>query len=129
VLLITDVNHAVPVQVNRNGVRSIAGGTGDPVYLELENVPITVDIVAGDLLETSGLGGGFPGGYPVGRVEAVRIEPSSAFAQVRLRPLAQLDRSRHLLVVLDVPDQPPADPTEADPEAPNDADRVLAVPQ
>jgi len=129
VLLITDINHAVPVRVNRNGVRSIAGGTGDPVYLELENVPITADIVEGDLVETSGLGGGFPRGYPVGTVERVRIEPTSAFAQVRLRPHAQLDRSRYLLVVLDVPDEAPAEVAEADPETdPGEAAAATAEP-
>jgi rod shape-determining protein MreC len=103
VLLVTDANHAVPVQINRNAVRSIAGGTGDPVYMELENVPVTADVTEGDLVETSGLGGGFPAGYPVGRVASVRIEPTSAFALVQVAPMAELDRSRHLLVVLDAP--------------------------
>ena len=101
VLLITDADHAVPVQVNRNGVRSIAGGTGEPDRLELENVPVTTDIREGDLLETSGLGGRFPRGYPVGYVESVLIEPTSPFAGVSVRPLAALDRSRHVLVVFD----------------------------
>lgn len=100
VLLITDPNHAVPVQVNRNGVRSIAGGTGALDSLQLENVSVTADIRQGDLLETSGLGGRFPPGYPVGYVNAVVIEPTAAFATVSVRPLAQLDRSRHVLVVL-----------------------------
>jgi rod shape-determining protein MreC len=116
VLLVTDANHAVPVRINRNGVRSIAGGTGDPVYLELENVPVTADITEGDLVETSGLGGGFPAGYPVGRVHSVRIEPTSAFALVEVEPMAQLDRSRHLLVILDVPPDPVAE-AEAEAEA------------
>ncbi|HEX7034387.1 MAG TPA: rod shape-determining protein MreC [Pseudomonadales bacterium] len=100
VLLITDPNHAVPVQVNRNGVRSIAGGTGALDALQLENVSVTADIRQGDLIETSGLGGRFPPGYPVGYVDAVVIEPTAAFATVTVRPLAQLDRSRHVLVVL-----------------------------
>jgi rod shape-determining protein MreC len=114
VLLVTDANHAVPVRINRNGVRSIAGGTGDPLYLELENVPITADVTEGDLVETSGLGGGFPPGYPVGRIHSVRIEPTSAFAIVEVEPMAQLDRSRHLLVILDLP----ADPAEDAPVTP-----------
>jgi rod shape-determining protein MreC len=100
VMLLTDVNHAVPVQVNRNGVRSIAGGTGQFDRLQLENVSVTADIREGDLVETSGLGGRFPRGYPVGRVDAVLIEPTSAFAVVTVRPLAELDRTRHVLVVL-----------------------------
>jgi rod shape-determining protein MreC len=99
VLLITDADHAVPVQVNRNGVRSIAGGTGEMERLQLEKVSVTADIREGDLLETSGLGGRFPRGYPVGYVETVLIEPTSPFAEVTVRPLAALDRSRHVLVV------------------------------
>lgn len=99
VLLITDSDHAVPVRVNRNGVRSVAGGTGDMGSLELENVSISADIVEGDLIETSGLGGRFPPGYPVGVVTSVVVEATSAFAQVLVRPAALLDRSRHVLVI------------------------------
>jgi rod shape-determining protein MreC len=100
IMLVTDTNHAVPVQVNRNGVRSIAGGTGQFDALQLENVSVTADIQQGDRLETSGLDGRFPPGYPVGYVDRVTIEPTAAFANVAVRPLAQLDRSRHVLVVL-----------------------------
>ena len=110
VLLIVDANHAVPVQVNRNGVRSIAGGTGQLDQLQLENVSVTADIREGDLMETSGLGGRFPPGFPVGYVDAVVIEPTAAFAAVTVRPLARLDRSRHVLVVL----APDAEPTTDD---------------
>jgi rod shape-determining protein MreC len=99
VLLLTDSDHAVPVRVNRNGVRSVAGGTGDMDSLELENVSISADIVEGDLVETSGLGGRFPPGYPVGIVTSVVVEATSAFAQVLVRPAALLDRSRHVLVI------------------------------
>lgn len=99
VLQIVDVSHAVPVQVNRNGVRSIAGGTGRFDRLVLENVPVTADIREGDLLESSGLGGRFPVGYPVGRVSSMIIEPTSPYAIVNVRPLAKLDRSRHVLIV------------------------------
>ncbi|MDH3642763.1 MAG: rod shape-determining protein MreC [Gammaproteobacteria bacterium] len=99
VLLITDKDHAVPVQINRNGVRSIAGGTGRIDRLELEYVPITADIVKGDLVETSGLGGRFPQGYPVGYVDTVVVDPTASFAEVSIRPTALLDRSRHVLVV------------------------------
>ena len=101
VLLITDRNHAVPVQVNRNGVRSIAGGTGLMDRLELENVPVSADIVEGDLIETSGLAGRFPSGYPVGTVASVIVEPTSAYAEVIVQPRAQLDRSRHVLVIFE----------------------------
>ncbi len=99
VLQITDVSHAVPVQVNRNGLRSIAGGTGRRDQLELENVAVTADIREGDLLESSGLGGRFPVGYPVGHVSSLIIDATSPYAIVNVRPLAQLDRSRHVLIV------------------------------
>lgn len=99
VLLITDVIHAVPVEVNRNGVRSIAIGTGRIDLLELENLPVTADIREGDLLVTSGLGGRFPRGYPVGRVQSVLVDASRSFAFVSVKPNALLDRSRHVLVV------------------------------
>lgn len=109
VLLVIDLNHAVPVQVNRNGVRSIAGGTGEIDTLVLENLPVSADVVQGDLIETSGLGGRFPAGYPVGVVVSVIVEPTSAFAQAIVRPLALLDKSRHVLVIFQ-----PDGPAEAD---------------
>jgi rod shape-determining protein MreC len=99
VLMITDTSHALPVQINRNGVRSVAGGTGRRDALELENVPVTADIREGDLVETSGLAGRFPVGYPVGYVASVTIAETSAYAEIMVRPTAQLDRSRHVLVV------------------------------
>ena len=99
VLLVSDKDHAVPVEVNRNAVRSIAGGTGRIDRLELEFVPVTTDIRAGDLLVTSGLGGRFPRGYPVGTVREVTIDPNATFAMVDVLPAARLDRSRHVLVV------------------------------
>ena len=101
VLLVTDSTHAVPVQVNRNGVRSIAAGTGQLDRLELEHVPITADIKTGDLLVSSGLGGRFPPGYPVGEVVRVEIDPARAYAEVVAQPLAALDRSRHVLLIFD----------------------------
>ncbi|MFV2089957.1 MAG: rod shape-determining protein MreC [Pseudomonadales bacterium] len=101
VLLIIDPSHAIPVQVNRSGVRSVAGGTGELHRLELENVPVTADIREGDLMESSGLGWRFPRGYPVGYVSSVIIVDTSPYAQVSVSPLAALDRSRHVLVVFD----------------------------
>lgn len=101
VLLVTDMTHAVPVQVNRNDVRSIAAGTGQLDRLELEHVPITADIKAGDLLVSSGLGGRFPPGYPVGEVVRVEFDPARVYADVVARPLAALDRSRHVLLIFD----------------------------
>ena len=98
-LLITDATHSIPVQVNRNGVRAIAEGTGSLGALEIRHVSATTDIRIGDLLETSGLGGRFPGGYPVAVVIAIERDPGQMFAHVVARPSAALDRSRHVLLV------------------------------
>lgn len=99
VLMIADSNHAIPVQVNRNGVRAIAVGTGALDELELIYVPNTADIIPGDLLVSSGLGGRYPRGYPVATVTRVDNIPGKSFAQVMAEPSARLDRSRHLLLV------------------------------
>lgn len=98
-LLITDATHSIPVQVNRNGVRAIAEGTGSLAVLEVHHVAATTDIREGDLLVTSGLGGRFPVGYPVAEVTLVERDPGQAFARVLARPSAALDRSRHALLV------------------------------
>jgi rod shape-determining protein MreC len=120
VMLVVDAAHAVPVQVNRNDFRSIAAGTGRKDRLELEYVPITADIRVGDLLVSSGLGGHFPRGYPVGEVTAVVVDPTMTYAQVSARPLAALDRSRHVLLVFDsdVKEPEPAESEPAQSEAP-----------
>ena len=99
VLLITDATHSIPVQVNRNGVRAIAEGTGSLVSLEIHHVAATTDIREGDLLVSSGLGGRFPVGYPVAVVTAVDRDPGQAFARISAQPRAALDRSRHVLLV------------------------------
>ena len=98
-LLITDATHSIPVQVNRNGVRAIAEGTGSLGELEVRHVSANTDIETGDLLVTSGLGGRFPGGYPVAVVTAIERDPGRMFARVVARPNAALDRSQPLLVV------------------------------
>lgn len=99
VLLISDSRHAVPVQVNRNGVRAIAYGVGALNYLELGNVPDTSDIKEGDLLVSSGLGGRFPQGYPVASVQSITHDAGRSFARIEVLPEAQLNRSRLLLLV------------------------------
>ena len=98
-MLLTDVTHAVPVQVLRNDVRAIASGTGHNDELILDNLPRKVDITKGDILVTSGLGGRFPEGYPVAVVETVINDGSSHFAKVTARPLASFDRLRYLLLL------------------------------
>lgn len=112
VLLISDLTHAIPVQVNRNGVRAIAEGTGDLNRLNLRHVSINADIREGDLLVSSGLGERFPVGYPVAVVEQVVRNSGQAFARVAVRPMARLDRSRHVLLVFDTHGQSSAVPAE-----------------
>jgi rod shape-determining protein MreC len=99
VRLITDPSHAIPVEVNRNGLRAVALGTGDSHRLELTSLPNNTDIQVGDLLVSSGLGGRFPQGYPVAHVIEVQIDPGRPFARVIAEPTARLDRSREMLLV------------------------------
>jgi rod shape-determining protein MreC len=99
VLLVTDPSHAIPIQVQRNGLRSIAVGTGRTNQLELPYLPINADIREGDVLITSGLGGTFPAGYPVATVQAVSRRAGEAFPYVLAAPRAHLDRAREVLLV------------------------------
>jgi rod shape-determining protein MreC len=106
-LLITDADHAVPVSVNRNGLRTIAVGTGDSDRLRLPYLTNNASIVVGDLLISSGLGGVFPAGYPVGRVVEVTLRPEQAFAEVVAEPVSALDRDREVLLVFNAPEGEP----------------------
>ncbi len=99
VLLITDADHAIPVEVNRNGLRSVAYGRGHYDYLELEDLSDTADIEVGDILVSSGLGLRFPKGYPVAEVIEVQHFGGRDFAKILAKPTAQLSRSRHLLLI------------------------------
>lgn len=126
VLLISDVAHSMPVQVARNNLRGIVSGSGRLDLLQLEYIPDSADIREGDVLVSSGLAGRFPQGYPVGVVSAVSRGTGEAFAQVQARPIAQLDRSRHVLVLL------PQEPDPANVQAPADAgtaDSTADIPQ
>jgi rod shape-determining protein MreC len=106
-VLITDADHAVPVSLNRNGLRTIAVGTGDSNRLRLPYLTNSADIVAGDLLISSGLGGVFPSGYPVGRVIEVSIRPGQSFADVIAEPVSKLDRDQEVLLVWTEDNGPP----------------------
>ena len=110
-MLITDVSHALPVQVNRNGLRAVAVGTGKLNQLELGHVPDTADIRVGDLLVTSGLGGRFPPGYPVATVTSVQHDPGLTYARVVAEPTAHLERIREVLLVLSGDQEPVAEPS------------------
>ena len=99
ILLISDITHAVPVRVVRNGIRLVANGAGQIDRLNHNHVPHSADIRSGDLLVTSGLGGKYPEGYPVSNVTIVSKDLSRPFAQVYSHPVAKIDRLRYLLLL------------------------------
>jgi rod shape-determining protein MreC len=99
VILITDPEHAVPVQIERTGLRTIAVGTGDTASLALPYLPANADVKTGDVLMTSGLGGVFPAGYPVGRVVEVHRDAVQPLAQVRAEPFASMNIDREVMLV------------------------------
>lgn len=99
VLLIADASHFVPVQLARTGFRSVLRGTGNLKRMELMSVPHTADIKKGDILTTSGLDHRFPSGYPVGVVRTVEHISGKPYADVNVVPLAQLGRSRHVMLI------------------------------
>ena len=133
-VLISDPDHALPVEVNRNGLRTIAVGTGDFDRLELPFLPNNADIEDGDLLVTSGLGGAFPPGYPVAIVDSVTRIPQGPFAEVTARPAARLNQVREIMLISAAGSAGKAEPPEpsgesgtapaeeAPPGAPQDAE-------
>lgn len=148
VILLTDPDHALPVRIQRTGLRTIAYGSGLNAEMRLTDLPMNVDLEPGDIVLTSGLGGVFPAGLPVARVELVERPLGEAFASAGLRPLGRPDRSRHLLVldrvsdhvdaqdahdaedVLDPLEEPPIqdeDPADAMPAEPIEAPEASAA--
>ena len=107
VLLLTDPSHAVPVAVARSGVRLVAYGDGRSDVLQLPSIPLSSDIKVGDKLVTSGLGGRFPAGFPVGTIMSLQPDDSRAFLLGEVRPAAQLDRGRDVLLLRTVPVRAP----------------------
>jgi rod shape-determining protein MreC len=108
VILITDPEHAIPVQIERTGLRTIAVGGGDTASLALPYLPGNADIKSGDILETSGLGGVFPAGYPVAKVTEVHRDAIQPLAQVRAAPFASVDTDREVMLVWFREDHPAA---------------------
>lgn len=99
VLLLTDKGFAVPVQSVRSGERAIATGSGFGSELRLNYVPRTADFVEGDQLVTSGIGGKFPAGFPVGVITSIQHDPSTRFTLIGVRPSAKIGQLRHVLFV------------------------------
>jgi rod shape-determining protein MreC len=117
IILITDPEHAIPVQVNRTGARTIALGTGRSGLLTLPYLPQNSDVVSGDLLVSSGLGGVYPPGYPVGRITNVARDPAQPLLAVEAEPLAAHDRDPEVLLAWF--DSTVVEPgPEAEPDAP-----------
>lgn len=118
-MLITDPTHAIPVVIERTGLRTIAYGSGAIDRLDLPNIPISADVRPGDRLLTSGLGGRFPAGFPVGEIRTVSNDRSGMFAAATARPAAALDRSGEVLLLRDQPEPygPPALQQEIGPPA------------
>ena len=99
VTLLTDKDQAIPVQVQRNGLRSVVYGKGLLGNLELR-VPSNADIKAGDILVTSGIDGIYPPGLMVARATAVENNASTTFERIACLPIAGLDRHRDVLILL-----------------------------
>lgn len=99
VLLLVDSNNSIPVQIVRNDIRVIASGNGDIDSVYLQHIPLSTDVQVGDLLVTSGLGGVYPEGYPVGYVAEVQNDSSRQFAYIKAKPTVEFDRLRYLLLV------------------------------
>jgi rod shape-determining protein MreC len=116
VTLLTDKEQAIPVQVLRNGLRSVAYGRGQSGLLDLRFVAPNADIQVGDVLVTSGLDGVYPAGLAVAKVIQVENVAQGAFGRVVCQPLAGIDRHRQLLIVMSdqpLPPRPAADAPKA----------------
>jgi rod shape-determining protein MreC len=128
-LLVTDADHAIPVQVARSGFRSIAFGTGEPNALVISDIPQSADIRKGDVLVTSGMGGRFPAGFPVAIVENLSPNETGLFMVGRAKPAARLDRGLEVLLVNEIIPSPviPAPVIAAPATAPADNTAVDSV--
>ena len=128
VMLITDPAHALPVMIERTGQRTIARGSGALDMLELPQIPVSADVKVGDRLISSGLGGHFPPGFPVGEIRAINNDVTGMFAAATAKPVAALDRIGDVLVVHELVDPigPPEAATPTGPPAPAAAPAVPA---
>ena len=119
VTLVTDKDHAVPIQIERNGLRAVVFGSGDIAEMSLRYMPVSVDIVEGDVLVTSGIDGTYPPNLPVAKVLKIERDPAYPFARITCAPLAGVDRHRALLIVSGLPklsERPASVETSAEPE-------------
>ncbi len=119
VMLITDPDHAIPVVDERTHLRVIAHGTGSPDHLRISAIPLSADVRKGDRLVTSGLGGRFPSGFPVARIDQIQVDADGMFAVASAVPTARLGQSSEVLLLRDQPaaSGPPAPATSVGPPA------------
>jgi rod shape-determining protein MreC len=99
VTLIVDKDHAIPVQVVRNGLRGVAYGSGDGSTLELRYMASNAEVESGDLLVTSGLDGLYPKGLPVAKVTKIERDSAYAFAKIACQPVAGTTQNQQVLVL------------------------------
>tara|TARA_B100000315_G_scaffold98981_1_gene91076 strand:+ start:14 stop:895 length:882 start_codon:yes stop_codon:yes gene_type:complete len=129
VLLITDSHHVIPVEVNRNGERALARGSRTTsTDLELEFVTQTQDMLAGDLLVSSGMGQIYPKNYPVAEIISFFADPGQDFATVKARPMAQMASTRHVMLVFASDETEEVAPLDIEPPAVEVAPDVSAQP-
>lgn len=117
VTLVTEKDHAVPVQVLRNGLRTVVFGAGDTSQLSLRYMPVSSDIQNGDVLVTSGIDGIYPQGIPVAKVDKIERDAAYPFARITCLPVAGVDKHRHLLILSSLPKLP--EPPAEEPAAAN----------
>jgi rod shape-determining protein MreC len=123
VTLVTDKDHAVPIQVLRNGLRAVVFGSGDISEMSLRYMPVSADLVEGDVLVTSGIDGTYPPNLPVAKIIKIERDPAYPFSRIICAPLAGVDRHRALLIVSGLPklpERPTAAEISAEPERAND---------
>lgn len=99
VILITDPHHSLPIEINRNGIRGIANGTGKLNEIEVTNIAFDDDVKVGDLLVSSGLDQRFPQGYPVAIIKTITVDSTGYFAKITATPTVKLDRIREVLIL------------------------------
>jgi rod shape-determining protein MreC len=119
VTLVTDKDHAVPIQILRSGLRAVVFGSGDISEMSLRYMPISSDIVEGDILVTSGIDGTYPPNLPVAKVLKIERDPAYPFARIICAPLAGVDRHRALMIITglpNLPERPAATETSVEPE-------------
>jgi rod shape-determining protein MreC len=122
VTLVTDKDHAVPIQILRNGLRAVVFGSGDIGEMSLRYMPVSADLIEGDVLVTSGIDGTYPPNLPVAKIVKIERDPAYPFSRITCVPLAGVDRHRALLIVSGLPklpEHPAASVTNAEPEQAN----------